>query len=151
MYKIEDNPFEILDLILTQLKEATEETPKRQNDLFTLDQLTNISNRDRTIIFEKLERDKYIAKRKMPIDKINTSEYDGWYITFEGIIFLKFGGFVKQEEDKITALKTQKQYLDTSENNAFRLNYWTWVLAVCTFLLLCLEVLKVFLKFFCDY
>ena len=34
----------------------------------------------------------------MSIDKINSSEWDGWYISFEGVILLKSGGYVKQQQ-----------------------------------------------------
>jgi len=128
--KIENKPFEILDLVLKQLKESTEDTPKMQNDLFTDEQLQNISKRDRAIIFEKLEGDKYITKREMPIDKINTSKWTGWYISFDGVIFLYLGGYQGKEHRDNLHQDGLYNIQKMTEDMQKRMLFLTWVLAV---------------------
>lgn len=52
------------------------------------------------IILKKLKKDNFIDSLKLKDDNINT-EYEAYFITFEGKIFRKKGGYSKQHRKEV--------------------------------------------------
>lgn len=123
-----NNPYLLLDTILSQLKELTEKSPRRIEEIYTREQMQNISNRNRTIIFAKLKKDGFIDSKIVPPISENDADIDweGWYITFEGIIFLDYGGYVQQQID----FHKEKNNLRVIQETSARMEKQTYVLTV---------------------
>lgn len=85
----------ILDDILVELKRSTETThlPK-EVILNNIKMYKKLSNRDRRLVFEKLMKDEYI-------EIIESQNGESYYITFNGLLFLQKGGYVKENSRRI--------------------------------------------------
>jgi hypothetical protein len=145
-----ENPYSILDHILRTLKDTTEETPL--NDLETLNKaglLMDIGNRDKYLIIEKLKKDEYIGVVKTRIDSsnVNSAEEDRYFITFEGILFIRKDGYSKREEDKTLQIERKKAYDDSYLKSTQRIDKGTHKLVFVTVLLVVTGLLQAIATF----
>lgn len=120
-----NNPYDVLDAVLRGLKETSEDKPIPRNDaLNQSDQFQKLSDRDKRIVFEKLERDGYAQRKNQVIQNQNT---DIWYITFEGILLLREKGYVQREINTRLARRN-------AHRNERKLRGYTLWLAIGTWL-----------------
>lgn len=102
------NELKIIDSVLLCLNNIEPDNPIREMELFNkIGILNTISYRDRYIILKKLKKDKLIDSMKLK-DGINNSEYEVYFITFEGVIFIKNGGYTKQRKRESFSQNLQK-------------------------------------------
>jgi len=81
----------ILDEILLQFEEKTETTPMRFDDILWFGNFSfKLTNRDKRSVIDKLKEDGYID---LIITKEDEIEEDKYFITFDGLIFLKKDGY----------------------------------------------------------
>lgn len=132
-----NNPNEILDIVLLQLSNKTEREPISMDEIHWNSGLLNLlGDRDRYIIFEKLQRDKFIEVKKMKANETTRLvDWDGWYITFEGILFLKENGYVQQKIN----IDFENNHRGKMENRMYLSTFW---MAFGATGLLLLEILK---------
>jgi len=92
----------ILDSTLESLKDNTETNPlPKEFVLQKVNVLNELSKRDVRLVFDKLKIDKYI-------DVMIIDELDQYYITFNGLLFLQRGGYIREESVKKTNLRFKK-------------------------------------------
>lgn len=90
--EIIDNPYNFLDRVLGVLQDTTEDEPMVRDVAFNIGHLnSDIGNRDKHIIFEKLKSDGYVGIKK-------DNEGDKYYITFKGLLLLKDKGYVEMKK-----------------------------------------------------
>lgn len=130
------NPLLILDKVLETLKQRTEKSPLNELQLF-LEAKLELTDRDRHIIIDKLETDKCIGKIKRLLNPDDLMGYkeDAWHITFNGIMFIRSGGYTQQE---INVLKNENRRV----RNERLLVRWTAGVVIATIFLGLVEILK---------
>ena len=151
-----ENPYSILNDILETLKEITEVEP--YNDLNTLNKaglLPEIGNRDKYLILEKLKKDEYIGVIKIPIDPKNPESVkeDRYFITFDGILFIRNGGYLKREKNKKLEIERKKTYDESYLTSTQRIDKGTHKLVLVTGLLVVtggLQIIATLISIFCD-
>jgi hypothetical protein len=100
-----------LDDILKQLESATEEVPMKMEDLFlNANKLFDTSPRLRFTVMNKLVKDGYTEHKELEDSKtkVKSSTY---FLTYDGLIFIKKGGYqeeFKKEDETLKALKIEK-------------------------------------------
>ena len=96
----------ILDEVLTKLKDKTDNFPLLFADiLWYTNKLCEISDRNRRVIIEKLVEDGYAGADKFPLTESNPMMVDKYFITYNGLIFIKKGGYLKQYENEKIEIK----------------------------------------------
>lgn len=96
------NYLKILDEILKSLKYNTDKTPlPKEVILQRVNILNQLSDRDIRIVFDKLKTDGFI-------DEMVLNNFDNYFITFNGLLFLQKGGYEKKESIINTNLNFKK-------------------------------------------
>jgi len=120
----------ILDEVLTQLKDKTEKEPLMKEDiLWYANRLFETSNRNKRTIMEKLIKDGYAAR-------LDIEGIDKYFITFEGLIFIKKGGYSNQHKKE--------------SKTKFILSFQTWLIVIGTVLAGIYGIFEMFKFFFCN-
>lgn len=99
------NNLQILNDVLESLKSNTEDKPLDKEEIYWhANLLFELSNRNKRIIMEKLIRDGYAFRLD---DK---DGFDKYFISYEGILFLDEGGYVKKFERNLQLAKSEAEY-----------------------------------------
>jgi hypothetical protein len=97
--------FRVLDRILEHIKDTTENSPLEEHLIFRELNLHNtLSPRDKRIIIEKFKRDDLISTKKITVGNL---QEDGIYITFEGLLLLDCGGYVRKAKKETISIILQ--------------------------------------------
>ena len=127
------NPYQILDDVLGQLSNTSSFDTMRMEDVYSrLQILDRLPLTDKHIIFQKLKKDGAINSLEISIIPANpnSTKETRWYITFEGILLLKDGGYIRQQE--VAAARLERQESDRRVNIRNETLLWvaTAVLAI---------------------
>lgn len=96
------NYLKILDSTLKSLKDNTDNHPlPKEVILQRVNLLNQLSDRNVRLVFDKLKEDRYI-------DVILINDFDNYFITFNGLLFLQNGGYERQENIIKTNLRFKK-------------------------------------------
>jgi len=101
------------------------------------------SNNDIGRCFSQLLNDGYIETIKVTVGQ-DTKKQEAAFISYKGLMFIEQGGYAKQSELLDAEIHWKKNLEVQSLNNAARLNYLTFALAIGTFLLVLIEIIKHF-------
>jgi len=91
-YKKRYKAHALLDHILNSIKDLGHDKPLKYFEIFYYSKL-ELTNRDQKIIEEKLLKDGFLEKIKVVTE---TPNYDGYHITFLGLLFIEKGGYKNQ-------------------------------------------------------
>ncbi|RLD56589.1 MAG: hypothetical protein DRJ01_15045 [Bacteroidetes bacterium] len=101
----------MLDDILIQLRDKTVENPLVKEDIiWYAGHLFTTNDRDRRTVLEKLIKDGYADRLDLPVSKDNPTLIDKYFITFEGLIFIRKRGYISEYRKEL-----RKKWLDISK------------------------------------
>ncbi|MEI6852522.1 MAG: hypothetical protein WCL06_06745 [Bacteroidota bacterium] len=99
----------VIDNVLSFLKDFNPNSAIRELELFHSIGMTGfIEDRDKYIVLQKLKKEGYIDTINIPDNNISELVHVGYFITFDGLRFIKKGGYTKQYIQEKAAANRQK-------------------------------------------
>jgi hypothetical protein len=110
-----ENLYVFLNYILEQLLYSTETEPKAIDKINWYAGVNKtLDNKDRYLIFEKLQKDGYLAKTQGA--EGSNGSGDRWYITLDGILFFKNKGYLQQQKNFLIKTALSADSINRNKN-----------------------------------